>query len=104
MIKNINEPHTYGGLFKNLKAISSWVVEKLFNTIKNNPEIGIDVIATKLRIRFGSGTTKNGLYKARKKVLNILSTNFAKSYARLEDYANILLTKNRGSMVKICDT
>ncbi|KAH9696873.1 SWIM-type domain-containing protein [Citrus sinensis] len=94
--------HKCKPVFKNLEVTSNWVAQKLYSSIINNPGIGSGAMSTELRKRFNTSTTKKRLYRAKKQVLQIADNDFAKSsYARLHDYGNIILTKNKGATVKI---
>lgn len=48
------------------------------------PGIGFYVMATKLRIGFGTVTTRKRLYNGRQMALKIASSDFNKSYAKLK--------------------
>ncbi|KAK9184652.1 hypothetical protein WN943_025003 [Citrus x changshan-huyou] len=93
--------HKCKPVFKNLEVTSNWIAQKLYSSIINNPGIGSGAMSTELRKRFNTSTTKKRLYRAKKQVLHIADNDFAKSYARLHDYGNIILTKNKGATVKI---
>lgn len=66
-----------------------------------NPDIGCESMLDELRKRFSCSTTKKRLYMAKKRVLKIVDSDYTKSYAKLHEYANILLMKNKRAMVKI---
>ncbi|KAK9188109.1 hypothetical protein WN944_019508 [Citrus x changshan-huyou] len=93
--------HKCKELFKNPEVTSRWIAQKLYGFISFNPDIGCESMSDELRKRFSCSTTKKRLYMAKKRVLKIADSDYTKSYAKLHDYANVLLIKNKRAMVKI---
>ncbi|KAH9770952.1 SWIM-type domain-containing protein [Citrus sinensis] len=93
--------HKCKELFKNPEVTSRWIAQKLYGFISFNPNIGCESMSDELRKRFSCSTTKKRLYMAKKRVLKIADSDYTKSYAKLHDYANVLLIKNKRAMVKI---
>lgn len=97
MIRSIgDEDHTCERVMKNPEVTSSWAAQKLFATVKANPNIGSYAVAEELRKRFGITTRRKMSYCARQKALKMVASDYSKSYAKLNAYANMILLLTGG--------
>ena len=100
MMKSYNPEHRCVMNKKNNEATSGWITMKLVDVLREHPNITTKGVIAKM-LKFGVEPSKNQVYRANKRALEIVQGSHAKSYSKLSKYAEFFRQNNPETIVKI---
>ncbi|XP_024957371.2 uncharacterized protein LOC107177619 [Citrus sinensis] len=100
-IQKLNNLHECNGVLENKKASYKWIASQFEGTLKNNPKMPVKAMKDELVSNLGIKASMKKMYRAKKRAMDKLNGNYANSYQRLRDYAQILKQSNPNTLVKM---
>ncbi|KAF7844335.1 uncharacterized protein G2W53_001240 [Senna tora] len=101
MIKSYEPLHTCIRQSEKNNVTSTWIAEKLKGSLNADPNMSYELISNELSTKFGVEAHPKQLYRARRKGKEQVEGCHAESYKKILKYAELLLERNRGSIVKL---
>ncbi|KAF7823096.1 uncharacterized protein G2W53_021240 [Senna tora] len=101
MIKSYEPSHTCIRQSEKNNITSTWIVEKLKGSLSADPNMSYELMSNELNTKFGVEAHRMQLYRARKKGKEQVEGSHVESYKKMLKYAELLLERNRGSIVKL---
>ena len=100
MMKSYNPEHTCVMNKKNNEVISDWIAVKLADVLREYPHMTTEGVSAEM-LKFGIKPSKNQVYRAKKRALEILQGLHEKSDSKLPKYAELVRQNNPESIVKV---
>ncbi|XP_052113691.1 uncharacterized protein LOC107473343 [Arachis duranensis] len=101
MIKSYESRHTCIRKSEKRNANSTWIAKKLKQSLNADPNMSYELMSNELITKFGVEAHPKKLYRARRKGREEVEGSHALSYKKIVKFANMLLEKNRGSIVRL---
>ncbi|KAF7842517.1 uncharacterized protein G2W53_004815 [Senna tora] len=101
MIKSYEPSHTCIRQSEKNNITSTWIAEKLKGSLSADPNMSYELMSNELNTKFGVEAHRMQLYRARKKGKEQVEGSHVESYKKMLKYAELLLERNRGSIVKL---
>ncbi|KAL1337969.1 hypothetical protein AAHE18_10G176400 [Arachis hypogaea] len=101
MIKSYEPRHTCIRKSEKRNANSTWIAKKLKQSLNADPNMSYELMSNELITKFGVEAHPKQLYRARRKGREEVEGSDALSYKKIVKFANLLLEKNRGSIVRL---
>ncbi|KAK9177079.1 hypothetical protein WN944_029100 [Citrus x changshan-huyou] len=93
-IQKLNNVHECNGVLESKEASYKWIASQFEGTLKNNPKMPVKGMKDELVSNLGIKASMKKMYRAKKRAMDKLNGNYANSYQRLRDYAQILKQSN----------
>ncbi|KAH9686718.1 SWIM-type domain-containing protein [Citrus sinensis] len=100
-IQKLNNVHECNGVLENKEASYKWIASQFEGTLKNNPKMPVKAMKDELVSNLGVKASMKKMYRAKKRAMDKLNGNYANSYQRLRDYAQILKQSNPNTFVAL---
>ncbi|KAL7179904.1 hypothetical protein ACSBR1_043162 [Camellia fascicularis] len=100
-IKTLGPDHICVRVERNIEAIASWIATKFEKTLRGNPGITLEAMHDEIAENYGLETTRTQLYRGKRKAMEAIEGNHAKTCTKLPMYAAGMLRTYPSSLVKI---
>ncbi|ESR54253.1 hypothetical protein CICLE_v10023995mg [Citrus x clementina] len=100
-IQKLNNVHECNGVLESKEASYKWIASQFEGTLKNNSKMPVKAMKDELVSNLGIKASMKKMYRAKKRAMDKLNGNYANSYQRLRDYAQLLKQRNPNTLVKM---
>ncbi|XP_062161919.1 uncharacterized protein LOC133868944 [Alnus glutinosa] len=100
-LRSLRPKHTCSRVYKSSIVNSRWILDKLYDKFKIQPDMPLQVIQDEVKRKWNVEVSRSQMYRGRKKAGKRLYDCLGEQYGRLWDYCETLRHINPGSCVMI---
>lgn len=95
-VRSLRPKHSCTRVYKSSIVNSRWILDKLFDKFKIQPNMPLEVIQDEVKRKWNVEVTKSQMYRGRRRAGKQIFGNLGEQYGRLWDYYETLRQTNKG--------